>query len=111
MEQIASISTVEDDVAYGQVNLVELINKVDKGEPKAACYEIPVGAQGDGFMKRRVESFKVNLSSLVFSQHNKSELYHSMVHQGYWRFLECLETSCQKGRHGEVIYLKSKMVL
>ena len=60
MEQIASISTVEDD-AYGQVNLVELIHKVDKGEPKAAYYETPVGAQGDGFMKRRVESFKVNL--------------------------------------------------
>ena len=66
MEQIASISTVEDDAAYGQVNLVELINKVDKGEPKTAYYEIPIGAaQGDGSMKRRVESFKVNLSTVL----------------------------------------------
>ena len=66
MEQIASISTVEDDAAYGQVNLVELINKVDKGEPKAAYYEIPVGAQGDGFMKRRIESFKVFIKYLAY---------------------------------------------
>ena len=66
MEQIASISTIEDDVAYGQVNLVELINKVDKGESKAAYYEIPVGAQGDGFMKRRIESFKVFIKYLTY---------------------------------------------
>ena len=61
MEQIATILTVEDDAAYGQVNLVELIHKVDKGEPKATCYETPVGTQGNGFMKRRIENYKVNL--------------------------------------------------
>ena len=56
MEQIASVSTIEDDVAYGQVNLVELINKVNKREPKAAYYETP---QDDGGMKRRIENYKV----------------------------------------------------
>ena len=61
MEQIASISTVEDDAAYGQVNLVELINKVDKGEPKAAYYETQAWTQGDEFMKRRIQNYKVNL--------------------------------------------------
>jgi hypothetical protein len=63
MEQIASVSTIEDDAAYGQVNLVELIHKADKGEQRASYYETPVGTQGDGSMQRRIKSFKVRIIS------------------------------------------------
>ena len=56
MEQITGVSTVEDD-AYGRVDLVELINKVDKGESKAV--QVYYDVAGDQSMKRRIESFKV----------------------------------------------------
>ena len=64
MEQITSVSMVEDD-AYGQVDLVELIHKVDKGESRRESrviyYDSAAGTQGDQSMKRRIDSFKVNL--------------------------------------------------
>ena len=69
MEQIASIFIVEDGAAYGQVNLVELINKVDKGEPKAAYSETPVGTQGDE-MKRRIKNYKVRFYITVTVPHS-----------------------------------------
>lgn len=56
MDQIISILRVEDDV-YGKVNLIELIHKVDKEEPKATYYD----TAGDQTMKRRIESFKVRI--------------------------------------------------
>ena len=65
MEQITSVSVVEDE-AYGQVNLVELINtsKTDKGEPKLMYYELVAGTQGDQQgMKRRIDNFKVIFES------------------------------------------------
>ena len=69
MERIASVSIVEDETyAYGQVNLVELINtlKTDKGESKGMYYEVIAGTQGDqqalGIMKRRIDNFKVILN-------------------------------------------------
>ena len=61
MEQIASFSTIEDD-AYGPVNLIKLIHKVDEGESKAAYSDTAVGTQGDQSMKRRIESFKVKIT-------------------------------------------------
>jgi hypothetical protein len=61
MEQIASVSTIEDDATYGQVNLVELINKADKGEPNAIHYETPVETKDGQSMQRRIESFKVRI--------------------------------------------------
>lgn len=63
MEQIASVSTVKDD-AYGQVNLVDLIHKVDKGEPKVVYYDTAAGSPtgGDQSMKRRIESFQVKVT-------------------------------------------------
>ena len=65
MEQIASVSTVEDGATYRQVNLVELINKVDKGEP----YEMAAGTQDDRdqSMQRRIESLKVSITSHAYS--------------------------------------------
>lgn len=59
MQQIISVSTVEDDAHYGQVNLVELIHKVDQSESKAITYDTATEAQGDQSMKRRIESLKV----------------------------------------------------
>ena len=58
MEQLHSVSEVEDDAAY---DLVELINKVDKGESNMMYYDAIPGTQlqGDQYMKRRIESFKV----------------------------------------------------
>lgn len=50
MEQIASVSTVEDDAHGLVVNLIELIHKV---ESKAAYY----GAAGTN--QSRIENFKV----------------------------------------------------
>ena len=58
MKKIAGISTVEDD-AYGQVDLVECISKIDKGKSKAAYYDTAIGTQGDQSMKHQIESFKV----------------------------------------------------
>ena len=68
MEQIASVSVVEDEAyTYGQVNLVELINtlETDKGESKGMYYEVVAGTQGDQQalgMKRRIDNFKVILN-------------------------------------------------
>lgn len=55
MEKIVSVCGTEDE-AYGQVNLVELINKAAKVESKV-MYE-PTASKYDP-MKRRINDFKV----------------------------------------------------
>lgn len=56
MDKITAVCSSEDD-AYGQVDLVELINKADKAEPRAT-YELTAAKQDDA-MKRQIVDFKV----------------------------------------------------
>ena len=57
MEKLSSVCTDEDGVAYGQVDLVELINRADKAESKAVHGQ--AAAKHDDPMKRRVNDYKV----------------------------------------------------
>ena len=46
MEQIISVSAVEESDAYGPVNLMKLMHKIDEGESKATYYDTAAGTQG-----------------------------------------------------------------
>ena len=60
MEQIVSVSTVDgDEYSLLAVNLVGLINQVDKGESKAANFDT-AGDHAQS-MKRRIDNLKVCL--------------------------------------------------
>ena len=85
MEQIASVSTMEDSAHYGQVNLVELIHKVDRGDSRAAYYD----TEGDQSMKRRIESFKVSIMKLdILSCTSLNTTNYRMAHLDFWKFFE-----------------------
>ena len=46
MEQIISVSAVEESDAYGLVNLMKLMHKIDEGESKSTYYDTAAGTQG-----------------------------------------------------------------